>query len=202
MGGEEEKKLFILDLSAAIFLLWLVLVDARVLEKGDTETLTFYVHGRNEAAIVGGRGKDNHAVNTMASESTFVFDNDVTEGSELTSKHIGRRQGVAIPDSLDGEKYYLLFTVVLEHHEKYQGALQVQGIDSGSGDRGISIVGGTGDFHGARGYAKTCLHTAEPHPVMKQSIVLYKCSFNYKHSVETKKCNETSAATSTKDLEA
>ncbi|BFI33803.1 protein MpDIR10 [Marchantia polymorpha subsp. ruderalis] len=202
MGGEEERKLFILDLSAAFFLLWIVLVDARVLEKGDTETLTFYVHGRNEAAIVASRGEETHDLSAMAAEGSFVFDNDVTEGSELTSKHLGRRQGVAIPDGSDVDKIYLVSTVVLEHHEKYRGALQVQGVESGDGDRGIPIVGGTGDFQGARGYAKTCLHTSEPNPVMKQSIVLYKCSFKYKHSVEKKNCNETSAATTAKDLEA
>ncbi|KAL2613097.1 hypothetical protein R1flu_024789 [Riccia fluitans] len=147
---------------------------------GSTETLTYYVHCTDEVAIVAGPGKETRDLSKLAFGSTLIFDNDVTVGPERESFLIGRREGVAFMDNFAGTNYYLLFTVIFEHHEKYKGTLQVQGTEIGSGDREISIVGGTGDFRGARGYSTFHLYTNNPYPIIEQNFVIYKDSFNYK----------------------
>ncbi|KAG6558076.1 hypothetical protein Mapa_000256 [Marchantia paleacea] len=183
--GEERGRVLLMEMAAVLLLLLSVVVaDAYHSESGEAETLTYFVHCTDEVAIVAGPGKDTRDMNKLAFGSTLIYDNDVTEGAALTSKRIGRRQGMAVMDNFAGENYYLLFTLIFEHHEKYQGTVQIQGTEIGHGDREISIVGGTGDFRGARGYSTFYLHTAIPYPIIKQSFHIYKSSFNYKPSVE------------------
>ncbi|KAL3679999.1 hypothetical protein R1sor_022955 [Riccia sorocarpa] len=147
---------------------------------GATETLTYYVHCTDEVAIVAGPGKGTRDMSALAFGSTLIFDNDVTVGPERDSFLVGRREGVAFMDNFAGTNFYLLFTVIFEHHEKYQGTLQVQGTEIGHGDREISVIGGTGDFRGARGYSTFHLYTDKPYPIIEQNFVIYKDSFNYK----------------------
>ncbi|KAG6551998.1 hypothetical protein Mapa_006304 [Marchantia paleacea] len=191
----DQRKLFFWASGAGLGLLlvWAIIQnvgkhheDSGDQDGGDTETLTFFVHCTNEVAIVAGPGKETHDMNKLAFGSTLIYDNDVTEGPELSSKLIGRREGMAIMDNFAGENFYLLFTVIFEHHQKYHGTLQVQGTEIGHGDREISVVGGTGDFRGARGYSTFYLYTATPYPIIKQNFVIYKDSFNYKPSVDEK----------------
>ncbi|BBN15872.1 protein MpDIR30 [Marchantia polymorpha subsp. ruderalis] len=176
-----------------LLLMWAIIhnVGKHSEDGGNTESLTFFVHCTNEVAIVAGPGKDTHDMSKLAFGSTLIYDNDVTEGPDLASKLIGRREGMAIMDNFAGENFYLLFTVIFEHHPKYQGTLQVQGTEIGHGDREISVVGGTGDFRGARGYSTFHLYTATPYPIIEQSFVLYKDSFNYKRSVDEKHIDQT-----------
>lgn len=147
---------------------------------GSTESLTFYVHCTDEVAIVAGPGKEQPDLNLLDFGSTLVFDNDVTEGPSPSSKHVGRRQGVAVKDNHSNTNFYLLFTIIFEDHDRYTGTLQVAGTEIGSGDREISIVGGTGDFRGARGYSTFYLYNSTDYPIIKQDFVVYKNSFNYK----------------------
>ncbi|BBN08806.1 protein MpDIR23 [Marchantia polymorpha subsp. ruderalis] len=182
--GEERERALLMKMAAMLSLLLSVVVaDAYYSESDEAETLTYFVHCTDEVAIVAGPGKDTRDMNKLAFGSTLIYDNDVTEGPELTSRHIGRRQGMAVMDNFAGQNYYLLFTVIFEQHDKYQGTLQVQGTEIGHGPREISIVGGTGDFRGARGYSTFYLHTAIPYPIIKQSFHIYKSSFNYKPSM-------------------
>ncbi|CAM6122061.1 unnamed protein product [Calypogeia fissa] len=161
------------------------IVDAKD-PNGSTESLTFYVHCTDEVAIVAGPGKEQPDLNLVDFGTTLVFDNDVTEGPSPSSKLIGRRQGVAIKDNHANTNYYLLFTIIFENHDKYDGTLQVAGTEIGSGDREISIIGGTGDFRGARGYSTFYLYDSTEYAIIKQDFVLYKNSFNYKPSPESK----------------
>jgi hypothetical protein len=153
---------------------------------GSTESLTFYIPCTDEVAIVAGPGKEQTDLALLAFGSTLVFDNDVTEGPSRDSKLVGRRQGVAIKDNFDATNFYLLFTVILQNHYKYKGTLQVGGTEIGDGDREISILGGTGDFRGARGYSTFYLYDSTDYPIIKQDFVLYKNSFNFKESTEAK----------------
>lgn len=147
---------------------------------GNVEALTFYVHCTDEVAIVAGPGKEQPDLNLLDFGSTLVYDNDFTEGPSISSKLIGRRQGIAIKDNHSNTNFYLLFTLIFENHDKYNGTLQVGGTEIGSEDREISILGGTGDFRGARGYSTFYLYSSDDYPIIKQDFVLYRNSFNYK----------------------
>lgn len=170
---------------AALVLLVSISVVKASDPNGEVESMTYFVHCTDEVNIVAGPGKDGRDLTKLAFGSTLVFDNDVTVGPERDSKLVGRRQGMAVMDNFAGTNYYLLFTVIFEHHEKYQGSLQVQGTEIGSGAREITVVGGTGDFRGARGYSTFHLYSSDPYPIIQQDFVIYKSSFNYKPSADS-----------------
>ncbi|KAJ4904694.1 Dirigent protein 24 [Raphanus sativus] len=96
-----------------------------------------------------------------------VVDDELTEGHELGSAIIGRAQGFYIASSLDGTSQTLSLTVLFhgehDHHDTLDDAISFFGVHrTASHASHIAVVGGTGKFEHAKGYAVVeTLHNQE-----------------------------------------
>ncbi|ERM98917.1 hypothetical protein AMTR_s00114p00094280 [Amborella trichopoda] len=128
--------------------------------------LHFYFHdivsGPNPTAIEVARA---HSTNT--SDTGFglimMIDDPLTKGPELTSKLIGRAQGIYA--SAAQEELGLLMSLNYMFVEgKYNGStLSILGRNAAmSGVRELAVVGGSGAFRLARGYALAKTHAFDP----------------------------------------
>lgn len=126
--------------------------------------LQFYMHdvtlGPNATAIPVAGPLGNSTVPGFGIVS--VIDDALTEGPSPNSRLIGRAQGMYISDSLKDYSLMLLFTVVLKSG-KYNGStISIQGADRIDLPlREVSVVGGTGTFRFARGYAGIMTHSLD-----------------------------------------
>ncbi|XP_047331672.1 dirigent protein 24-like [Impatiens glandulifera] len=101
--------------------------------------------------------------------SITVVDNELTEGHELDSAVLGKAQGFYLASSLDGTGHTLVLTALFhsgsgEHHE-IEDTISFFGIHrTGSPESQIAVVGGTGKYEHAKGYATiTTLHQQDQH---------------------------------------
>ncbi|XP_058782645.1 dirigent protein 11-like [Vicia villosa] len=86
--------------------------------------------------------------------STFMMDDAMTEGPELSSNHIGRAQGLFGLSSLHDLGMFMLTNFVFEEGEYAGSSLSMLGRNPISEqNREMAIVGGTGVFRFARGFA-------------------------------------------------
>ncbi|KAJ0245771.1 Dirigent protein 24 [Hirschfeldia incana] len=96
-----------------------------------------------------------------------VVDDELTEGHELGSAIIGRAQGFYLSSSLDGTSQTLSLTVFFhgqhDHHDTLDDAISFFGVHrTASHSSHIAVVGGTGKFEHAKGYAVVeTLHNQE-----------------------------------------
>lgn len=96
-----------------------------------------------------------------------VVDDELTEGHELGSGVIGRAQGFYLASSLDGTSQTLSLTVLFhgehDHNDTLDDAISFFGVHrTASHASHIAVVGGTGKFEHAKGYAVVeTLHNQE-----------------------------------------
>ncbi|GLJ32160.1 hypothetical protein SUGI_0647450 [Cryptomeria japonica] len=119
--------------------------------------LVFYLHdilsGQNVTGVVVG-GVKGLSSSPLNFGTVIVIDDLVTEGPKPSSKAIARAKGLYANSDLKGTNFDLQFSVVFEN-QKYNGStLEIQGADRYlQKKREVSVVGGTGHFRYARGYA-------------------------------------------------
>ncbi|XP_020222658.2 dirigent protein 16 [Cajanus cajan] len=83
-----------------------------------------------------------------------VIDDILTSQPELGSQTIGKAQGVYVASSADGTRQMMTFTALFEGGE-YGDSLNFYGLYKiGSTMSQISVIGGTGKFKNARGFAE------------------------------------------------
>eukprot|EP01018_Ginkgo_biloba_P035288 Gb_08448 [translate_table: standard] len=151
-------------------------------EKKMKETnLGFFIHdilsGKERSAVTVA-GVEESKSSVLKFGTVLVVDDPVTEGFDRsTSKEIGRAQGLYANSAIDGSSLYLAFSIVFTDHHKYNGSsLQLQGAETFAlKQREVSIVGGTGLFRHATGYAvmeTPFLDMANLHAVLKFNITL------------------------------
>jgi len=89
--------------------------------------------------------------------SITVVDNELTEGHELGSAVIGKAQGFYLASSMDGTSHTMAFTVLLhggENHGDIEDTISFFGVHrTATADSQIAIIGGTGKYENAKGYA-------------------------------------------------
>ncbi|KAL2337115.1 hypothetical protein Fmac_011561 [Flemingia macrophylla] len=86
--------------------------------------------------------------------STFVMDDAMTEGPEMGSKHVGRAQGLFGLASLEDLGMFMLTNFAFTEGEFAGSTLSMVGRNPISEqNREMPIVGGTGAFRFATGYA-------------------------------------------------
>ncbi|GFS34148.1 disease resistance-responsive (dirigent-like protein) family protein [Actinidia rufa] len=87
--------------------------------------------------------------------SITVVDNELTEGHELGSAVLGSAQGFYLASSLDGTSHTLVLTALFhggEHH--VEDTISFFGVHrTGSPVSQIAVIGGTGKYENAKGYA-------------------------------------------------
>lgn len=86
--------------------------------------------------------------------TTFMMDNVLTEGPELSSKHVGRAQGLFGLASLEDRGMVMLINLAFSEGEYAGSTLSMLGRTPVQDTvREMPIVGGTGVFRFAKGYA-------------------------------------------------
>ncbi|KAL5078150.1 hypothetical protein RYX36_017134 [Vicia faba] len=128
-------------------------------EQRNTEKLThihFYYHDiRNNKNPTMIQIIDTPKNVTNGFGSVFMMDDAMTEGPELSSNHIGRAQGLIGLSSLHDIAEFMLINLIFDQGSSYAGStLSMLGRNPISKqNRETSIVGGTGVFRFARGFA-------------------------------------------------
>ncbi|GMI87069.1 hypothetical protein like AT2G39430 [Hibiscus trionum] len=98
-----------------------------------------------------------------------VIDDQLTEAHELGSAVIGKAQGFYLASSLDGNSQTIALTVLLhggEHAQEILDTISFFGVHrTVSPESQIAVVGGTGKYEHAKGYARveTLLHQEDQH---------------------------------------
>ncbi|OMO89826.1 Plant disease resistance response protein [Corchorus capsularis] len=95
-----------------------------------------------------------------------VIDDELTEAHELGSAVLGKAQGFYLASSLDGTSQTLALTVLLHGGDHgNEDAISFFGVHrTVSPDSQIAVVGGTGKYENARGYATVeTLHQEDQH---------------------------------------
>ncbi|XP_058753448.1 dirigent protein 18-like [Vicia villosa] len=83
-----------------------------------------------------------------------VIDDILTAQPELGSQIVGKAQGVYVASSADGSRQMMVFTALFEGGE-YGDSLNFYGLYKiGSTMSRLSVIGGTGKFKNARGFAE------------------------------------------------
>ncbi|KQJ89017.1 dirigent protein 1 [Brachypodium distachyon] len=132
-----------------------------------TTHLHFYMHdvytGPHPTAALIVAGRDNNKDNATPGEKDnnprrfgdiAVMNNVLTEGPEPGSARVGKAQGFTVRVAEGGTVNALSLHLVLETGEYAGSSLAVQGrVDTDTAVRESVIVGGTGRFRLARGYA-------------------------------------------------
>lgn len=91
-----------------------------------------------------------------------VFDDELTEGHELGSGLVGKAQGFYIASSEDGISQTIAFTAMFEGGG-YVDSLSFFGVHrTAVSESQLAIMGGTGKYVNARGYATVKTFPAPP----------------------------------------
>jgi hypothetical protein len=114
-------------------------------------------NGNNQPFVTAGNLPAGSALQKLMFGSITVVDNELTEGHELGSAVIGKAQGFYLASSMDGTSHTMAFTVLLhggENHGDVEDTISFFGVHrTATADSQIAIIGGTGKYENAKGYA-------------------------------------------------
>ncbi|GLJ48214.1 hypothetical protein SUGI_1018120 [Cryptomeria japonica] len=141
--------------------------------------MVFYVHGKNAAEIVVA-GANGSSSEFGKFGTGVVMDVLVTWEPQNDSKVIGKAKGIYLFADASGNRASspMLITIVFENDKNQSdsyNSLQLQGVDDLYGSkREVSVVGGTGKFRFARGYAIITTETVDNGllPVLKFDVTI------------------------------
>ncbi|CAN0836976.1 Dirigent protein 24 [Linum grandiflorum] len=86
--------------------------------------------------------------------SITVFDDELTEGHELGSAVLGRAQGFYLASSVDGTSHTMSMTLMMHEHEGHEDTISFFGVHRNAAPvSSVAVVGGTGKYEDAKGYA-------------------------------------------------
>ncbi|CAN1747106.1 Dirigent protein 9 [Linum perenne] len=89
--------------------------------------------------------------------SITVFDDELTEGHELGSAVLGRAQGFYLASSVDGTSHTMSMTLMMhghEHENEHEDTISFFGVHRNAAPvSSVAVVGGTGKYEDAKGYA-------------------------------------------------
>ncbi|KAK7394286.1 hypothetical protein VNO78_14808 [Psophocarpus tetragonolobus] len=121
---------------------------------GTSNTVT---GGNNQPFVSAGNLPAGFTIQKLMFGSVTVIDDQLTEGHELDSAVIGRAQGLYMASSLDGTSQTIVLTVLVhsgEHHDGVEDSVSLFGVHrTASPQSEIAVIGGTGKYENARGYA-------------------------------------------------
>ncbi|KAJ8754469.1 hypothetical protein K2173_005630 [Erythroxylum novogranatense] len=124
--------------------------------------LHFYFHdilsGKNPTAVPVARSSMTNTSATFFGQ-VMMMDDPLTIGPELTSKPVGKAQGIYASASQSDISFLMVLNFAFSEGKHNGSNLSVLGRNSiFSGVREMPIVGGSGLFRFARGYAKAKTH--------------------------------------------
>lgn len=113
--------------------------------------------GNNQPFVSAGNLPGGFTIQKLMFGSATVIDDQLTEEHELDSSVIGRAQGFYLASSLDGTSKTIVLTILVhgeEHHDGVDDTISLFGIHrTASLESEVAVIGGTGKFENARGYA-------------------------------------------------
>ncbi|KAM7254628.1 hypothetical protein ACFE04_004008 [Oxalis oulophora] len=122
----------------------------------------------NQAFVTAGQLPGGASLQQLMFGSITVIDDELTEGNELGSAILGRAQGLYLASSMDGTSQTIALTVLLHggEHEAVDDTISFFGVHrTASPESQVAVIGGTGKYENARGYA-----TLETLPMEDQHI--------------------------------
>lgn len=115
------------------------------------------VSGNNQPFVTAGQLPAGLTLQQLMFGSATVVDNEITEGHELGSSVLGKAQGFYLTSSSDGSSHTLALTAVFhssDHHDEILDTVSFFGIHrTATPISHIAIIGGTGRYENAKGYA-------------------------------------------------
>ncbi|KAI9156451.1 hypothetical protein LWI28_006765 [Acer negundo] len=127
-------------------------------------------NNNNQPFVSAGQLPSGSSLQELMFGSITVIDDELTEGHELGSGVVGRAQGFYLASSLDGTSQTLALTALLhngnEHdHDHIVDSISFFGVHrTASPHSHIAVVGGTGKYENAKGYAMVeSLHQEDQH---------------------------------------
>ncbi|XP_058753663.1 dirigent protein 9-like [Vicia villosa] len=113
--------------------------------------------GNNQPFVSAGNLPGGFTIQKLMFGSATVIDDQLTEEHELDSSVIGRAQGFYLASSLDGTSKTIVLTILVhgeEHHDGVDDTISLFGIHrTASLESEVAVIGGTGKFENAKGYA-------------------------------------------------
>ncbi|KAB2598181.1 dirigent protein 24-like [Pyrus ussuriensis x Pyrus communis] len=122
--------------------------------------------GSNQPFVTAGQLPNGATLQKLMFGSVTVIDDDLTEGHELGSAVLGKAQGFYLASSLDGNSHTMAFTVLLHAGEHdVEDTISLFGVHrTASPVSHIAVIGGTGKYENANGYAAIeSLHQEDQH---------------------------------------
>ncbi|XP_073297477.1 dirigent protein 24-like [Primulina huaijiensis] len=111
--------------------------------------------GNNQAFVTAGQLPAGVTLQQLMFGSVTVVDNELTEGHELGSVVLGKAQGFYLASSSDGSSHTLALTAMFHGHDhEIDDTISFFGVHrTASPISHIVVIGGTGIYENARGYA-------------------------------------------------
>lgn len=127
---------------------WSIISTSRT---SNNDTLEYFVHVRLGDVDLGTLLSpiDPKLTNSFGSTQLFAF--NVTQGPDPLSTQLGFVRGYNVQASYDSTPIGVEVENVSYDDGSLKGTIQLQGLIA-AGTNEIAVVGGTGDFRGARGY--------------------------------------------------
>ncbi|XP_008440684.2 dirigent protein 9-like [Cucumis melo] len=116
-------------------------------------------NNNNQPFVTAGQLPSGAVLQHVMFGSLTTIDNELTEGEELGSGVMGRGQGFYFISSLDGSSHTVALTVILhrfdeDEEKKNEDTISFFGVHRrGSMESPIAVVGGTGKYENASGFA-------------------------------------------------
>ncbi|KAL0340773.1 UNVERIFIED_CONTAM: Dirigent protein 24 [Sesamum radiatum] len=115
------------------------------------------VAGNNQAFVTAGQLPAGLTLQQLMFGTVTVVDNEITEGHELGTSVLGRAQGFYMVSSSDGSSHTVALTAAFhggEHDHEILDTVSFFGVHrTATPISHIAIVGGTGKYENAKGYA-------------------------------------------------
>ncbi|KAF5729566.1 hypothetical protein HS088_TW21G01733 [Tripterygium wilfordii] len=125
------------------------------------------VNSNNQPFVTAGNLPAGSTLQTLMFGSITVIDDQLTEGHELGSAVIGKAQGFYLASSLDGTSQTIALSALFhgDHDHDLEDAISFFGVHrTASLGSQMAIVGGTGKYENAKGYATVAtLHHEDQH---------------------------------------
>ncbi|XP_044461705.1 dirigent protein 9-like [Mangifera indica] len=127
-----------------------------------------FANDKNQPFVSAGQLPPGSSLQKLMFGTVTVIDDELTEGHELGSGVVGRAQGFYLASSLDGTSQTIALTALLhggEHNHEYEDSISFFGVHrTASPESQIAVVGGTGKYENAKGYATVeTIHQEDQH---------------------------------------
>ncbi|XP_010243746.1 PREDICTED: dirigent protein 9-like [Nelumbo nucifera] len=141
---------------------------------GTTTSSTIVQNNGNNNVVNGGNNLPFVAAGQLPAGATLqklmfgtitVVDDELTEGHELGSSVVGKAQGFYLASSLDGSSQTMVLTALFHGGDHEDDSISLFGVHrTAAPESQIAIVGGTGKYENAQGYATIqTIHPSDQH---------------------------------------